>query len=75
MLENIIEIICNYVDADPDEITKESALRKDIGMSSLDMINLAVEVEEQYGISLPNSEIININTVGELMDFIENNSK
>ena len=73
MLENIIEIICNYVDADPDAITVESALRKDIGMSSLDMINLAVEVEDQYGISLPNSEVININTVGELIDYIEKN--
>ncbi len=71
MLENIIGIICNYVDADPDAITAESALRKDIGMSSLDMINLAVEVEDQYGISLPNSEVININTVGELIDYIE----
>ncbi len=71
MLENIIEIICNYVDADPASITEESALRKDIGMSSLDMINLAVEVEDQYSISLPNSEVININTVGELMDYIK----
>ena len=72
MLENIIEIICNYVDADPASITDESALRKDIGMSSLDMINLAVEVEDQYSISLPNSEVININTVGELMEYIKN---
>ncbi len=73
MLENIVEIICNYVDVDPDSVTAESALRKDIGMSSLDMINLAVEVEDQYGISLPNSEIINIGTVGELIDYIEKN--
>ena len=72
MLENIIEIICNYVDAAPASITEESALRKDIGMSSLDMINLAVEVENQYSISLPNSEVININTVGELIEYIKN---
>ena len=72
MLENIIEIICNYVDADPASITEESALRKDIGMSSLDMINLAVEAEDQFSISLPNSEVININTVGELIEYIKN---
>ena len=73
MLENIKEIICNYVDIDPDSITADSALRRDLGMNSLDMINLAVEVEDQYGISLPNSEVININTVGELIDYIEKN--
>ena len=72
MLESIKEIICNYVDVDPDTITEDTALRKDIGMSSLDMINLAVEAEDQFSISLPNSEVININTVGELMDYIKN---
>ncbi len=72
MLEKIKEIICNYVDVDPDIITEDTALRKDIGMSSLDMINLAVEAEDQFSISLPNSEVININTVGELMDYIKN---
>ncbi|MBQ6543242.1 MAG: acyl carrier protein [Clostridia bacterium] len=73
MLENIIEIILNYVDIDPSEITEDTFLRKDLGMSSLDMINLAVEAEDTFGISIPNSEIINISTVGELIAYIEKN--
>lgn len=73
MIENIIEIILNYVDIDPSEITEDTFLRKDLGMSSLDMINLAVEAEDTFGISIPNSEIINISTVGELIAYIEKN--
>lgn len=73
MLEQIAEIICNYIDIDPSEVQPEASLRNDIGMSSLDMINMAVEIEDTFNISLPNSDIINITTVDELIRYIENN--
>ncbi len=73
MLEQLAEIITNYIDIDPSEIKPDSSLRGDIGMSSLDMINMAVEIEDTFGISLPNNDIINISTVEELMKYIEDN--
>ena len=71
MLEELKAMICNYIDIDPDEITKDSEIRKDIGMSSLDIINLAVEIEDAYGVVLQNEDISSITTVGELITFIE----
>ncbi|MBR4765825.1 MAG: acyl carrier protein [Clostridia bacterium] len=73
MLEQLAEIITNYIDIDPSEIKPDASLRGDIGMSSLDMINMAVEIEDTFGISLPNNDIINISTVEELMKYIEDN--
>ncbi len=73
MLEQLAEIICNYIDIDPDEVKSGVSLRSDLGMSSLDMINMAVEIEDTFNISLPNSEIINISTVDELIKYIEDN--
>ena len=73
MLEQLAEIICNYIDIDPDEVKSGVSLRSDLGMSSLDMINMAVEIEDAFNISLPNSEIINISTVDELIKYIEDN--
>ena len=73
MLEQLAEIICNYIDIDPDEVKSGVSLRSDLGMSSLDMINMAVEIEDTFNISLPNSEIINISTVDELIKYIEEN--
>ena len=73
MLEQLAEIITNYIDIDPSEIKPDSSLRGDIGMSSLDMINMAVEIEDTFGISLPNNDISNISTVEELMKYIEDN--
>ena len=73
MLEQLAEIICNYIDIDPSEVQSGVSLRSDLGMSSLDMINMAVEIEDTFNISLPNSEIINISTVDELIKYIEDN--
>ena len=73
MLEQLAEIICNYIDIDPDEVKSGVSLRSDLGMISLDMINMTVEIEDTFNISLPNSEIINISTVDELIKYIEDN--
>ncbi len=71
MLEEIKSIICDYIDIDPDEIKPESELRKDIGMSSLDLINLAVEIEDSFGVTVSNEDISAIATVKELIAYIE----
>lgn len=71
MLEELREMICNYIDIEPEEITADSEIRKDIGMSSLDLINLAVEIEDVFGVVLQNEDISSITTVGELIEFIE----
>ena len=50
MLETIRNIICSYVDIDPDEITESSKIRSDIGLNSFDLVNVAVDLENEYGI-------------------------
>lgn len=71
MLEEIKSIICDYIDIEPDEITPDSELRKDIGMSSLDLINLAVEIEDRYDVTVSNADISAMATVKELITYIE----
>ena len=67
MLEKIIAIICEYVDVDPDSITAASSLRNDIGASSFDLMNIAVAVESEFGVSIPNSRLLTIKTVGDVV--------
>ncbi|HAS37736.1 MAG TPA: acyl carrier protein [Ruminococcaceae bacterium] len=71
MLETIKSIICNYIDIDPEEITKDSKLRSDIGLNSFDMVNVAVDLENEYGVSVDSKEFGGIKTVGDLMKYIE----
>lgn len=69
MLEKINEMISDFVEVE-EPITEETNLRTDLGMSSLDLINLAVEIEDSYGIELPDEDISGINTVSDLIRYI-----
>ena len=70
MLEELKAIICNYIPVEESQITEGATLRGDLAMSSLDLIDLAVEVEEKYGIELPNEDLAGITTVNDLIKYI-----
>ncbi len=67
MLQEIIDIICEYVEADPETITEDTSLRNDIGATSFDLMNVAQAVEEKYNVSLPNSALPRVKTVGDIL--------
>lgn len=69
-LDKIKEIICEFIDIDPDDITPESNLRTDIGLNSLDCVSLAQELENEYDIEIPNMELSKFKTVGDILDFL-----
>lgn len=71
MLETFRNIICNYVDIAPEDITEESKLRSDIGLNSFDMVNVAVDLESEYGVKIDSKEFGGLKTVGDLMSYIE----
>lgn len=71
MLETFRNIICNYVDIDPEDITEDSKLRSDIGLNSFDMVNVAVDLESEYGVKIDSKEFSGLKTIGDLMRYIE----
>ena len=75
MLETIRNIICSYVDIDPDEITESSKIRSDIGLNSFDLVNVAVDLENDYGISVDSKSFSGIKTIGDIMKYIESVKK
>ncbi len=70
MLEKIKDIICNCVAIEPEEITCESKLSGDLGLSSLDLVMVSVEVEKEFGVKIYNDVYISAKTVGGLIDYI-----
>lgn len=71
MLETFRNIICNYVDLAPEDITEDSKLRSDIELNSFDMVNVAVDLENQYGVKIDSKKFGGLKTVGDLMSYIE----
>lgn len=71
MLETFRNIICNYVDIASEDITEDSKLRSDIGLNSFDIVNVAVDLENEYGVSVDSKAFGGLKTVGDLMSYIE----
>ena len=71
MNEKLIEIITN-VAGDGVEITRDTDLTYNLGLKSIDLLELITDVEDEFGIEVTDEAVENIHTVGELMDYIEN---
>ncbi|MDE6426440.1 MAG: acyl carrier protein [Ruminococcus sp.] len=71
MFEKLKEIITNYVEVNPDDITTDSRLIEDIGLNSYDFMCMLGDIEDEYGISIDEAEIVNLRTVGEAIAYFE----
>ncbi len=71
MLEKMREIICEFVDLDPESITLQTNIRTDLGLNSLELVNLAVEIEEEFDVEIPDREATGLETVADAIRIIE----
>lgn len=71
MLDKMKEIICNYVEIAPEEITESSRLIEDIGLNSYDFMCMLGDLETEFGITVDENEIVNLQTVGEVIAYLE----
>ncbi len=75
-IENKVkEIIVDKLGVDAEEVTPEKSFTNDLGADSLDTVELIMEFEKEFGISIPDAEAEKISTVGDAIKYIENNAK
>ena len=70
MNEKIAEVIREYLGDDELEITSETNLMTDLGIASIDVLNLANEFEEAFNIKIKDTDIPSLKTVGDIEKFI-----
>lgn len=73
MLDKIISIISRQLSIDESLINKDSNIMEDLGADSLDVVEILIAIEETTGVNVPDEAIVNIHTVGELAEYVENN--
>jgi acyl carrier protein len=72
-IENrVIEIISEQMGADKSEITRETSFINDLNADSLDTVELVMEFEDEFDMSIPDEEAEKIQTVGAAIDYIIN---
>jgi len=73
--EKVKEIIVEQLGVDEDEVTPEASFTDDLGADSLDIVELVMAFEEEFGIEIPDEDAEKIGRVKEAVEYIEKNSE
>lgn len=71
MKEKVIHILTEFTQVTEEGITLSSDLTADLGLSSLDVIEVVLAFEEEFGIEIPDDEIWELATAGDIVDYLE----
>jgi acyl carrier protein len=69
--ERVIEIVCENLGVNKEQVTRQTSFQEDVGADSLDIVELVMELEEEFEITIPDDQAEKIKTVGEAIDYIE----
>ncbi len=74
VFEKVKAILSEQFDVEEDSVTPDTTIAEDLGADSLDVVDLLMSIEDEFEIEIPDEEIDNIKTVGELVKYIERNT-
>jgi acyl carrier protein len=69
--QKVIDIVCEHLAVNKDQVTDSTSFIEDIGADSLDIVELVMELEEEFDIQIPDDQAEKIKTVGEAVEYIK----
>ena len=70
MLEKIQELVADGLGVEAEKVVPEASFKEDLGADSLDLFELVMSLEDEFGVSIPTEDLENIETVQDVMDYI-----
>ena len=70
VFEKMQQILAEQLDADIESITLETDIQDDLGADSLDVVEMLMSIEDEFEIKIPDDQIENLKTVGNVVDYI-----
>ena len=71
MLEKMREIIAEQLNCDGETIGLDTSFKHDLGADSLDLFELVMALEEEYGLEIPAEELADVETVGDVIEYLK----
>ena len=71
IFEKVKELVAEQLGISQDTIKMESNILEDLGADSLDVIEMLMTLEEEYGITIPDEQISQVKTIGQIVELIE----
>ena len=70
MLEKVKEIVAENLGADINTLTEETSFKDDLGADSLDLFEMVMALEEEYGKEIPTEDLEKLTTIGEVVKYL-----
>ena len=68
----VIDIIAEKLHVEKDQVTPEASFTNDLGADSLDTVELIMEIEHEFNLSIPDEDAAGISIVKDVIDYVEN---
>lgn len=73
MFEQIRDILAKQLQIDADKITMTTDIAEDLGADSLDVVEMLMTIEEEFGVTVPDDDVMAFKTAGDVVAYLENN--
>lgn len=73
IFEKVKAILCEQLDIEEDAVTMDSNITEDLGADSIDVVDLIMSLEDEFELEMPDEDVANIKTVGDIVNYIEAN--
>ena len=71
MFNKLVDIICEYVEVEPENVKPESRFIEDLGFTSFDFMSMLGELEDEFDVEIDQSKAVDTRTVQEAADYLE----
>ena len=71
MFEKLVDIICNYVEVEPENVHPESRFMEDLRFTSFDFMSMLGEIEDEFDVEVEQEKAADIRTVQEAVEYLE----
>ena len=73
VFEKVKSILIDQLDVEEEKVTSDASIADDLGADSLDIVDLVMSLEEEFDLEIPDDQVENIKTVGDIVKYIEEN--
>ena len=75
VFEKVKAIIVDQLDVDENDVVESANIQDDLGADSLDIVDLVMSFEDEFDMEIPDDQVENIKTVGDVVKYVEENTE
>ena len=75
IFDKVKEILMDQLDVEEEKVTMEASIVDDLEADSLDLVDMVMSLEEEFDVEIPDDQVENIKTVGDIVKYIEDNAQ